>query len=217
MSILFYSHKDNEYGYLSNFYGIDQDSNWQLKLLINGKTYNFVNSESAYQIYKFMLPSKELNDSKSAFQNEYIEIMCYVVNPNDVAAMGRQKLTQKSSIIKFVKDTPDWIAKKFSNSTVDDIINLYKNNGVITRKDWDNVKDNAMFYVVQHKFKQNPHLAQKLIETADKILIEHTKNDNYWVDGGDGTGKNKLGLVLMQVRSELSSKNKEEKSENKSK
>ncbi|MFR3747673.1 NADAR domain-containing protein [Streptococcus sp.] len=42
-----------------------------------------------------------------------------------------------------------------------------------------------------------------MLATGDGILIEHTRNDDYWADGGDGSGKNKLGLLLMQVREEL--------------
>lgn len=41
------------------------------------------------------------------------------------------------------------------------------------------------------------------ISTGDAELIEHTKNDSYWGDGGDGTGKNRLGQLLMELRAEL--------------
>lgn len=34
--------------------------------------------------------------------------------------------------------------------------------------------------------------------------IEHTRNDRYWADGGNGTGKNMLGIVLMETRSKIS-------------
>jgi len=34
-------------------------------------------------------------------------------------------------------------------------------------------------------------------------LVENTANDHYWGDGGDGSGKNMLGKILMQVRDEL--------------
>jgi len=34
-------------------------------------------------------------------------------------------------------------------------------------------------------------------------LIEHTKNDSYWADGGDGSGKNRLGQLLMELRNQL--------------
>ncbi|WP_275043177.1 NADAR domain-containing protein [Streptococcus parasanguinis] len=42
-----------------------------------------------------------------------------------------------------------------------------------------------------------------MLATGDVIIIEHTQNDAYWADGGDGSGKNKLGLLLMKVRKEL--------------
>ena len=36
--------------------------------------------------------------------------------------------------------------------------------------------------------------------TRGAKLVEHTRNDSYWGDGGDGTGKNMLGQVLMSLR-----------------
>ena len=71
------------------------------------------------------------------------------------------------------------------------------------RKDWESVKDQVMFDAVLAKFTQNPDIARKLLSTGDAYLIEHTKNDSYWADGGDGSGKNRLGEVLMAVRDSL--------------
>ena len=34
-------------------------------------------------------------------------------------------------------------------------------------------------------------------------LVEHTANDAFGGDGGDGSGKNRLGLLLMKLRDEL--------------
>jgi len=50
------------------------------------------------------------------------------------------------------------------------------------------------------KFSQNPHLLELLLSTGNRLLVEHTVNDNYWGDGGDGSGKNRLGHILMEVR-----------------
>ena len=71
------------------------------------------------------------------------------------------------------------------------------------RPDWEEIKDEVMLQALRMKFSQNPEIARDLLATGDAIIIEHTQNDAYWADGGDGTGKNKLGLLLMQVREEL--------------
>ena len=71
------------------------------------------------------------------------------------------------------------------------------------RPDWEEVKDEVMLQAFRMKFSQNPDIAKELMATGDAIIIEHTRNDAYWADGGDGSGKNKLGLLLMQVREEL--------------
>ena len=60
-----------------------------------------------------------------------------------------------------------------------------------------------MYEGLVHKFTQNKELGKQLLETKDNKLIEHTKNDKFWADGGNGTGQNKLGILLMKVRSEL--------------
>lgn len=72
------------------------------------------------------------------------------------------------------------------------------------RRDWESAKDNVMRKAVLAKFSQHDELKQLLLSTGDAKLIEHTENDDYWGDGGDGKGKNKLGQILMSVRKELS-------------
>ena len=71
------------------------------------------------------------------------------------------------------------------------------------RPDWEEVKDEVMLQALRMKFSQNPEITRELLATGDAIIIEHTRNDDYWADGGDGSGKNKLGILLMQVREEL--------------
>ena len=75
------------------------------------------------------------------------------------------------------------------------------------RLDWEEIKDEVMLQALRMKFSQNPEIAKELLATGDAILIEHTRSDDYWADGGDDSGKNKLGLFLMQVREELKNAN----------
>jgi len=47
---------------------------------------------------------------------------------------------------------------------------------------------------------QNKILFEKLIGTGNNLIVEHTVHDSYWGDGGDGSGKNRLGHLLMELR-----------------
>jgi ribA/ribD-fused uncharacterized protein len=71
------------------------------------------------------------------------------------------------------------------------------------RRDWESVKDDVMREAVLAKFSQHDDLRELLLGTGDAKLIEHTVNDAYWGDGGDGSGKNMLGIILMEVRERL--------------
>lgn len=72
---------------------------------------------------------------------------------------------------------------------------------------WDKKKDNIMFQGVLTKFKQHTDLREFLLKTGNSKLIEHTENDSYWGDGGNGNGLNKLGKILMKVRTILKEEN----------
>jgi ribA/ribD-fused uncharacterized protein len=71
------------------------------------------------------------------------------------------------------------------------------------RADWEAVKDDIMREAVRAKFRQHPELRATLLATRHQKIVEHTENDSYWGDGGDGRGKNMLGRILMEVREEL--------------
>lgn len=71
------------------------------------------------------------------------------------------------------------------------------------RADWEAIKDDVMREAVRAKFQQHEDLQAVLLATGDAQIVEHTTNDSYWGDGGDGTGKNMLGRILMEVRDDL--------------
>lgn len=68
------------------------------------------------------------------------------------------------------------------------------------RTDWEIVKDNIMRKAVLEKFKTHQDIQQLLLSTGTNEIIEKTQNDYYWGCGKDGTGKNMLGKILMEVR-----------------
>ena len=71
------------------------------------------------------------------------------------------------------------------------------------RKDWETVKESVMKEALLTKIKQHKDILDLLISTKDAELIEHTVNDSYWGDGGDGSGKNRLGILWMEIRDNL--------------
>ncbi len=71
------------------------------------------------------------------------------------------------------------------------------------RPDWEAVKDDIMREVLRAKFAQDASMRSLLLSTGDAELVEHATHDRYWADGGDGSGKNRLGQLLVKLRREL--------------
>ena len=71
------------------------------------------------------------------------------------------------------------------------------------RRDWERVKEQVMYRALEAKFTQHEALREALLATGTARLIEHTDRDAYWGDGGDGSGKNRLGALLMKLRDAL--------------
>ena len=71
------------------------------------------------------------------------------------------------------------------------------------RADWEAVKEQVMLEALRAKFTQHPNLRAALLATGSARLVEHTANDAYWGDGGDGHGLNRLGALLEQARGEM--------------
>ena len=57
-----------------------------------------------------------------------------------------------------------------------------------------------MMIALRAKYDQYPELKQLLLSTAGHSLVEHTENDNYWGDAGDGSGLNILADLLVELR-----------------
>jgi len=71
------------------------------------------------------------------------------------------------------------------------------------RKDWEKIKEQVMLEGLRQKFAPGSELAEKLIATCDMELIEgNNHGDTEW-GVVNGVGDNKLGKLLMKVRSEL--------------
>ncbi len=77
------------------------------------------------------------------------------------------------------------------------------------RPDWEVIKVNQMYWLVKKKFYQHPGLGLMLIDTSPRLLVEGNRwHDNFWGQCLCQACRfeikhNHLGIILMQVRSEL--------------
>ena len=115
----------------------------------------------------------------------------------------------------FILDGKIWMtsehyfqAQKFVNTEYQEIIRLLDNpmkaaemgrrRDLPLREDWEQVKDGIMKKAVLEKFKQNETIRQLLLSTENNTIVEKTSKDYYWGCGEDGSGKNMLGIILME-------------------
>lgn len=71
------------------------------------------------------------------------------------------------------------------------------------RPDWETVKDGTMRRAVLRKFEAHADIRAILLDTGTEELVENAPGDYYWGCGQTGTGQNKLGKILMDVRAVL--------------
>jgi ribA/ribD-fused uncharacterized protein len=71
------------------------------------------------------------------------------------------------------------------------------------RKDWKKVKETFMTRGLYIKCRTHPDVAETLLNTGDKKIVETSQFDYYWGCGRDGRGHNTYGKVLMAVRDKL--------------
>ena len=104
------------------------------------------------------------------------------------AAFWSQKVKDVNARRKYTRLNPNKAREKAMNAVPID--------------DWDELKEDIMKKILKIKFS-NPDLKKKLKDTnKQKLLNNTTYRDEYW---GIylGKGKNKLGVLLMELRDNL--------------
>jgi ribA/ribD-fused uncharacterized protein len=71
--------------------------------------------------------------------------------------------------------------------------------------DWHQTKTEVMKDILRHKINQHPYVLKKLLESGTREIIEDSWRDSEWGWGEDKTGKNLLGKLWMELRSEYMS------------
>lgn len=103
-----------------------------------------------------------------------------------------QKFEDEAYREKIRKTTSPMIAAKLGRS-----------RKVKIRRDWESAKIDVMRRAVQAKFAAHEELRTLLLSTGEEKIVEDAERDDFWGCGANGTGKNWLGRILMEVRAEL--------------
>jgi len=174
--IKFYSPKDPYYEF-SNFY-----TNKNKPIEIDG--FSWSNVEHYFQAQKF------------SHHPEYYKIIQSCDSPQKIKNLGSQRKTQFSG---------NWVVNKKTDSrNINAIIDQYKHLKI--HSDWDNRRVDIMKKALLAKFTQDLNLQKLLLSTKDTEIIEASPRDSYWGSGKNNDGLNKLGHLLMEVRSMIMKK-----------
>ncbi len=98
---------------------------------------------------------------------------------------------------------PDYQEQMRNAARPHDVAEMGRDRSYVLRPDWDVVKDDFMRLAVLQKFAEHREIRSTLFSTGSEALIEATSHDYYWGEGTKQTGKNMLGIILMEVREAL--------------
>lgn len=97
----------------------------------------------------------------------------------------------------------DYVERIHRAATPKQAAELGRSRSVPSRADWEQVKDAILLAAVQCKFETHEAIRAILLATGDDEIVENAPKDYYWGGGADGSGLNRLGTTLMDVRARL--------------
>ncbi len=80
---------------------------------------------------------------------------------------------------------------------------LGRRKAKLLRSDWSQVRRVVMTRAIYTRCHTHKELAEALLSTGERKLIESSQYDYFWGCGRDRRGANTYGLVLMDVRRKL--------------
>ncbi len=98
------------------------------------------------------------------------------------------------------------VIKVMDASTPMEAANIGRDRSYPIREDWDTIKLEVMKEVTLAKFTQHENLKELLLSTGSEKIVEASPYDYFWGEGADGSGKNYLGRILMEVREDIRKK-----------
>lgn len=146
-------------------------------------------------IYKFFFPLKFYKTYK--YTNTF-GFTTYSQHPIYIEGLGTFPTAEAAFQSHKNLDDKEYVKTQLNSKSP--LITKYLGNKVIIREDWDNMKIITMENIIQLKIDQHEDVRQNLLNTGLRPIVEHTKDDSFWGDGGDDKGQNILGKILTNTR-----------------
>jgi len=128
-------------------------------------------------------------DNFTAFQTEYDNYLWPTTEHAYQAARFKDTAPEVVDLIKTARSAHD--AQKIARE--------YKSLQI---RDWDAQKNGVMKEVLRCKINQHPYVLKKLLESGERTIIEDSWRDSEWGWGENKDGKNLLGVIWMELRTE---------------
>ena len=116
---------------------------------------------------------------------------------------GRVWMTSEHAYQAAKFDDPSIIDLIYSAPSAYDAKKVARSHTNKVRPNWKGIKVAVMNAIIREKTAQHSYVRDKLLETGDREIIENSPEDSFWGTGRDGTGKNTLGKIWMEVRGEI--------------
>ena len=146
-----------------------------IRFSVQSKNYSFL---SNYYCVDIVIDDKQYYHVEGYYQS------CKFVNIDDSLAKR----------IQFIRD-PIVVSKRGNSYKMTDE----------RKNEWDSgLRNRVMKRAIYTKFITSSELSNKLLSTGNSILVENSSDNTYWAVDKDTKDENKLGKILMEVRSVLS-------------
>lgn len=181
--ISFYSPKEQPYGPFSNFS--------RHEVFVFNRTW--ATSEHPFQALKF-----------SPHRPDLVAKVGHAPTPGTAARLGRDRSFPLRDDWDLSPSASMWKRVTGDIPNPDDGIDR---QGLVPEATVHRTKDLIMYEVVYAKFTQHQDLTDLLLGTGDQSIVEAAEHDPYWGWGPSRNGLNKLGRILMAVRTVLQTGN----------
>ncbi|MGR6872728.1 NADAR family protein [Pseudomonas sp. HK3] len=150
-------------------------------------------------------------------------------NVNDIffSRHDEHELLGSASLHPFILDEKEWPtaehyyqAMLFDNESLKDQIRSQHNAKSVVaftkwrffqkKKGWKKLRQVLMTRAIYTKCKTYPEVAERLLATGDKTLVENSAYDYFWGCGRDRRADNTYGKVMMNVRKKIKDESKKQ-------